>query len=43
MYEHKHIRINHECEGVIEKLVPSITDWHYEACRTVHEVFLISS
>ena len=27
------IRINHECEGRMEKSFPGITVWHYEACR----------
>ena len=31
----KGIRIYHECEGVIEKSVPRITDWHHEACRVM--------
>ena len=26
------ISIHYECEGGIEKSVPRITDWHYEAC-----------
>ena len=29
------IRINHECEGRIEKSVPRITDWHYQAFRVM--------
>ena len=29
------IRILHECEGGIEKSVPCITIWHYEACRVM--------
>ena len=29
------IRIYHECEGQLEKSVPSITDWHHEACRVM--------
>ena len=28
----KAIRIYHECDGVIEKSIPRITDWHHEAC-----------
>ena len=27
------IRIDHECEGRIEKSVPRIAVWHHEACR----------
>ena len=26
---------DHECEGGIEKSVPSITIWHHEACRVM--------
>ena len=29
------IRIDHECEGRIEKSVPRITFWHHEACRVM--------
>ena len=29
------IRINHECEGRIEKSVPRIAIWHHEACRVM--------
>ena len=29
---------NHECEGEIEKTVPRITVWHYEACRVMTNV-----
>ena len=29
------IRINHEYEGWIEKIVLRITDWHHEACRVM--------
>ena len=29
------IRIHHKSEGRIEKSVPSITDWHHEACRVM--------
>ena len=29
------IRIYNECEGGIEKSVPSITDWHHEACTVM--------
>ena len=29
----KTIRIYHESEGRIEKIVPRIAVWHYEACR----------
>ena len=29
------IRINHECEGGIEKSVLRITVWHHEACRVM--------
>ena len=28
----KSIRIHHECEGGIEKSVPTITDLHHKAC-----------
>ena len=28
-------RIYHGCEGRIEKSVPRITVWHYEACRVM--------
>ena len=28
----ENISIHHECEGGIEKSVPRITNWHYEAC-----------
>ena len=31
----KFMSIYHECEGGIEKSVPRITDWHYEACRVM--------
>ena len=31
----KILRIYHECEGRIEKSVPRITVWHYEACRVM--------
>ena len=31
----QNIRIYHECEGGIEKSVPRITVWHYEACRVL--------
>ena len=35
------IRIHHECEGRIEKSVPSrITVWHHEACRVMTKVIL---
>ena len=27
------IRIYHECEGMIEKIVPRIAVWHHEACQ----------
>ena len=43
------MRIHHECEGGIEKIVTRITDWHHEACRVmtsgVHEgrIFLSHS
>ena len=29
------IRIDHECEGGIEKSIPRITDWHHGACRVM--------
>ena len=29
------IRIYHECEGRMEKSVPRIAVWHYEACRVM--------
>ena len=29
------LRIYHECDNGIEKSVPSITDWHHEACRVM--------
>ena len=29
------IRIHHECEGRIEKSVPSITNWHHKAYRVM--------
>ena len=29
------IRICHECEGRIEKFIPRVTVWHYEACRVM--------
>ena len=29
------IKIHHECEGGIEKSVPSFTDWHHDACRVM--------
>ena len=29
------IKINHECEGWIEKSVPRITVWHHKACRVM--------
>ena len=29
------LRIYHECEGRIEKYVPSIAIWHHEACRVM--------
>ena len=29
------IRIYHECEGRIEKSVPTITLWHHKACRVL--------
>ena len=29
------IRIYQECEGRIEKSVPRIANWHYEACRVM--------
>ena len=29
------IKIYHECEGGIEKSVPRIAVWHYEACRVI--------
>ena len=32
---YKNIRIDHECEGWIEKSVPRITVWHHEACRVM--------
>ena len=28
-------RIDHECEGCIEKSVPRIVVWHHEACRVM--------
>ena len=31
----KNIRIHHDCEGEIEKIVLRITDWHHEACRVM--------
>ena len=31
----KIIRINHECEGRIEKIVLMIAVWHHEACRVM--------
>ena len=31
----ENIRIYHECEGRIEKSVPGIAVWHYEACRVM--------
>ena len=34
-YVTKIIRINHECEGRIEKSVPRIAVWHHEACRVM--------
>ena len=34
-YTCENIRICHECEDGIEKSVPRITDWNYEACRVM--------
>ena len=31
----RNIRIYHECEGWIEKSVPRIAVWHYEACQVM--------
>ena len=28
-------RINHECEGRIDKSITRITDWHHKACRAI--------
>ena len=33
--EAHNIRIYHECEGRIEKSIPRITTWYYEACRVM--------
>ena len=29
------IRIDHECEGRIEKSIPKIAVWHHEACQVM--------
>ena len=29
------IRVDHECEGRIEKFVSGITVWHHEACQVM--------
>ena len=34
-HPYKNIRIYHEREGRIEKYVPRIPVWHYEACRVM--------
>ena len=34
------IRIYHECEGGIEKIVPRVTDWHQVACRVMTNIDL---
>ena len=31
----QNIRIDHECDGRIEKYVPRIAVWHHEACRVM--------
>ena len=33
--EYCNIRVHHECEGGIEKIILWITDWHYKACRVL--------
>ena len=31
----KPIEIHHECEGWLEKSIPSITVWDHEACQVM--------
>ena len=35
LYRFYFLSIHHECEGGIEKSVPSITVLHHEACRVM--------